>query len=100
MAEIKDHLVRCDEGFYDMQRYPERIAHGSKVLVTRTQYRQMKNSDPSIQLIKIQPPVDVLTRLVASAKAEHDEKKSITEEPDWQPIGWYAAQLAKGAKDD
>ena len=145
MNELLDHKIYCPEGFYDMQRYPERIEHGKQLLVTRSQYRQMKNSDPSVELLRIQPPDDILKRIVTQArveKAERDEDGALTvaevaeaiqdkevlvreataeeeaaeaamsdqvddppvegwdEDIDWKPIPWYAAQLAKGEKDD
>ena len=70
MQEIQDHLVHFPEGFYDMNRYPERIEQGGKRLVTKLQYQQMRNSDGSVELVRIQPPVDVLQRLVVKAREE------------------------------
>ena len=113
MTAVKDHVVKCDEGFYDMQRYPERVEHGGTIKVTQAQFKQMKNSDPSIRLIRIEVPLDILKRIVTTARKE---KAELSVSPDgnldvisgsifppevdspvadWQPVGWYKGQLNK-----
>ena len=88
---LKDHEIMVEEGFYDMQRWPERIPAGTKMRVTAAQYRLMKGSDPnSIQLLSVSPPPDALQRIVEAARAEKAK-----EVQDWQPEPWYKAQLMK-----
>ena len=70
MSAIQDHLIYCPEGFYDMNKYPERVEHGKKLLVTRREYRGMKMSDPSVELVRIQAPEGLLKSLVERARAE------------------------------
>ena len=102
-AGLLDHEILVEEGFYDMQRYPERIPAGKKLRVTKEQYVLMKGSDPnSIQLLSVGPDPDTLARIIADAKAEKTEEKEVVvqgsnlvEEADWQPVGWYKAQLMK-----
>ena len=111
MNEVQDHLVHFPEGFYDMNRYPERIEQGGKRLVTKLQYRQMRNSDGSVELIRIEPPVDVLQRLVGKARKEKAAQvadpleellvEPVADEPDWQPAPHYKGMLNKdGGMDD
>ena len=117
MSAIQDHLIYCPEGFYDMNKYPERVEHGKKLLVTRREYRGMKHSDPSIELVRIQAPAGLLKSLVERARAEKraDEAAAMlddelvpadhvadapvatpTDEPrHWEPVGWYKGQLRK-----
>ena len=120
MDQVEDHVVRCDEGFYDMQRYPCRVEHGGTVTVTKATFKQMQHSDPSVRLLRIQPPKDILQSIVESARAEKRAKEAVekadklvemktaastvttvADEPDWQPVGWYKGQLNKnGGMDD
>lgn len=119
MNEIQDHVVYCPEGFYDMQRYPERIEHGKTLTVSRSVFRQMKHSDPSVELRRIEPPKDILQRIVESAreeKAARDEQvadllddelvpadhvldapvSTPTDEPrSWEPAPHYVGMLNK-----
>ena len=126
MSVIKDHVVKCDEGFYDMQRYPERIEHGGTAVVTKETFRQMKGSDPSVRLLRIEPPKEILQAIVENARKEKAARGQVvirdatpeeeeveaalkqvadpspTDEPrSWEPVGWYKAQLNKdGGMDD
>lgn len=87
---LNDHLVEFPEGFYDMARWPERLPAGHQMRVTKEQYVLMKGSDPSVTLVSVGPDPEVVRRMVEAAR---QEKQSETE--DWQPVGWYKAQLSK-----
>jgi hypothetical protein len=107
MQEIADHEVYFPEGFYDMNRWPERIEGGGKRTVTRSQFRQMSNSDPTVELRRIVVPQDILQRLVSKAREEKaakvlvgmktaaSEESIVREIIEWQPIGWYKGQLKR-----
>jgi hypothetical protein len=145
MAEVKDHEIMVESGFYDFNKYPERIQAGTKMRVTKSQFMLMKGSDPdSIILLGVSPPADLLKAIVESARAEKAERDALEQdenppmrdateeeetqeaefeptpeyqqaldedgdtlvdppedEEDWQPVGWYKAQLSKdGGLDD
>lgn len=108
--QLKDHEIELESGFYDFQRYPERIAAGTKMNVTADQYKLMKGSDPdSVQLIRVGPPKSMIENMVKAAREEkalkaelaelkadlEDELAELDEPEDWEPIGWYKAQLSK-----
>lgn len=86
---LNDHLVEFPEGFYDMQKWPERLPVGHQMRVTKEQYVLMKGSDPSVQLVSVGPDPETVRRIVEAARKER------AEEVDWKPVGWYKAQLSK-----
>jgi hypothetical protein len=103
--QIKDHVVLFERRFHDLGKWPTAIKQGTEIRMTKAQYRLMKGSDPDgVQLVEVSAPPGVLERIFAAAQAEKDAEKEaelVKEFPggnlveDWQPIGWYKAQLSK-----
>lgn len=95
--EVRDHVICAVEGFFDFGKYPEILNPGDTATVTRQQYILMKGSDPSVELVRIQPPTDILKRIVQAARDEVAAEKEQVADPEveWKPVGWYKAQLMK-----
>ncbi len=146
MTAVKDHKILVEKGFYDFNKWPVRIAAGTKMRVTKEEYNLMKGSDPdSIQLEGVSPPPEIVQAIVEAARKEKRAKTQVSDpleelliaeeetqvsafeviadvlefEPtedyqaaldadgdtlvdppedieEWEPIGWYKAQLSKG----
>lgn len=89
MSEII--VVLCPAGFSDQKILSQGVRPGGIVEVSPDQFRQMQQSGIHVEAqehrLELNPG--------ALARMQGTEENTV----EWSPIGWYAAQLARGVEE-